>query len=253
MNGSIRIGSIFGITLRLHVLLLVLFGILIIAGESPLVFAILFGCVLLHELGHSLVAMAFGIRVVDITLWPMGGMARMSQIPESTRIETLIALAGPAVNFLLALLGLLAAGSIQYPPREAFQWFSFVNLVLGAFNLLPAFPMDGGRVLRALLGWRGDWLKATERAIWIGRWFAITLCLFGFGLWRLGESVPLALTLALVGVFIWWSGNAELASVRARHAWRAAASAARTGFSAEEIAALERFRGRISDSQRDER
>ena len=253
MNGSIRIGSVFGITLRLHVLLLVLFGVLIVGGESPLVFGILFGCVLLHELGHSLVAMAFGIRVVDITLWPLGGMARMSHIPESTRIETLIAIAGPAVNFLLAGVGLLVSGSFRSPPGDFFQWFSVVNLTMGLFNLLPAFPMDGGRILRALLGWRGGWLKATERAVWIGRWFAISLGLFGFALWRLGESSSLAWTLALVGVFIWWAGNAELAGVRARHAYASAASAARSGFSAEEIAALERFRGRLSDSQRDER
>jgi len=241
VNGSIRIGSVFGITLRLHVLLLVLFGILILSGESPLVFAILFGCVLLHELGHSLVALAFGIRVVDITLWPLGGMARMSQIPESTRIEALIAIAGPAVNFLLALVGLLAAGSWRYPPQDAFQWFSLVNLSMGVFNLLPAFPMDGGRILRALLGWRGGWLRATERAVWIGRWFALSLCFFGLGLCLLGETGPL--TLVLVGVFIWWSGNQELASVRARHAF----APARSGFSPAEVAALERFRGRISD------
>jgi len=251
VNGSIRIGSVFGITLRLHVLLLVVLGILIVRDQSPLVFAILFGCVLLHELGHSLVAMAFGIRVVDITLWPLGGMARMSQIPESTRIETLIAIAGPAVNFLLAGLGLLASGSFHYPPRDLFQWFSLVNLSMGLFNLLPAFPMDGGRVLRALLGWRGGWLKATERAVWIGRWFAISLCLFGIGLAFLGETG--SLTLALVGVFIWWSGNAELASVRARHALATLTRAERSGFSTEEIAALERFRGRLSDSHPDER
>jgi Zn-dependent protease len=251
VNGSIRIGSVFGITLRLHVLLLIVFGILIVRNESPLVFGILFGCVLLHELGHSLVAMAFGIRVVDITLWPLGGMARMSQIPESTHIEALIAIAGPAVNFLLALLGLLASGSWHYPPSDLFQWFSLVNLSMGLFNLLPAFPMDGGRILRALLGWRGDWLKATERAVWIGRWFAISLCLLGFGLLLLGDPGPL--TLVLVGIFIWWSGNAELASVRARHALSSVARAERSGFSAEEIAALERFRGRLSDSHSDER
>ncbi len=244
MNGSIKIGSILGITLRLHVLLLVLLVILIRWGESPLVFAVLFGCVLLHELGHSLVALAFGIRVVDITLWPLGGMARMSQIPESTRIEALIAIAGPAVNFVLALLGLLASGSFDYPPRDLFQWFSLVNLSMGVFNLLPAFPMDGGRILRALLGWRGDWLGATEHAVWIGRWFALALFLLGFtGL----------LALPLVGLFIWWSGNQELAAVRARHALATAARAERSGFTPEEIAALERFRGRLSDSHSDER
>ena len=236
----------FGITLRLHVLLLIFFGVLIYLGESPLVFGILFGCVLLHELGHSLVALAFGVRVVDITLWPLGGLARMSQIPESFRIEALIAVAGPSVNFLLAGLGFL----LGLPEHGLFV---FGNLVMGLLNLLPAFPLDGGRILRAFLGRKGKWLVATERAVWIGRWFAISLCLFGFGLWRLGEGVQLALTLGLVGVFIWWSGNAELGSVRARHALATLTRAERSGFSAEEIAALERFRGRLSDSHPDER
>jgi len=235
--GSIKIGSVLGITLRLHVLLLVLFGVLIVKDESPLVFAVLFGCVLLHELGHSLVALAFGVRVVDITLWPLGGIARMTQIPESSRIEALIALAGPTVNFLLAGLAYL----VGMPGNGAFVLW---NLGMGLLNLLPAFPLDGGRVLRAFLGRKGDWLAATEHAVWIGRWFALALFLLGFtGL----------LALPLVGLFIWWSGNQELASVRARHAPAPVPRAERSGFSAEEIAALERFRGRLADSHPDER
>jgi len=235
VKGSIKIGSILGITLRVHVLLLGLLGVLIVMGVPPLVFVILFGSVLLHELGHSLVALAFGLRVVDITLWPLGGMARMSQIPESTRIEALIAVAGPAVNFLLAGGGTLAG----LPPDGAFvSW----NLAMGLFNLLPAFPMDGGRLLRAFLGRRGNWLGATESAVRIGRWFALLLCLIGFaGVY----------TLPLVGVFVWWSGVQELALVRARHA--AVDRAPRSGFGPEEIEALERFRGRISDRPPEER
>ena len=158
MNGSIQIGSILGITVRLHVLLLLMFAVLVFWLEQPpLVLAILFGCVLLHELGHSLVALAFGLRVIDITLWPLGGMARMSRIPESTRIEGLIAIAGPAVNFVLALAGFGAF--VLWPglqQSELLAWFIGVNLLMGLFNLLPAFPMDGGRLLRAFLGWRGD-------------------------------------------------------------------------------------------------
>ncbi|MBK7641577.1 MAG: site-2 protease family protein [Planctomycetes bacterium] len=245
MNGSIKIGSILGITLRLHILLLVLFGVLIVGGQDPLIYAILFGCVLLHELGHSLVALAFGIRVVDITLWPLGGMARMSRIPESTLIEGLIALAGPAVNFLLAGLGHLAGGVWGGP-------FAFVNLLMGLFNLLPAFPMDGGRLLRALLGSNGRWLLATERAVRIGRWFAVLLCVAGvtgFGPWLAPN-----LALPLVGIFVWYSGSQELAAVRARHADRPSSPVSPTaGFSDEEIEALERFRGRIRDSRSDER
>jgi Zn-dependent protease len=251
VNGSIKIGSILGITLRLHVLLLVMFaGLVFLLHEPPLVLALLFGCVLLHELGHSLVALAFGIRVIDITLWPLGGMARMSQIPESTRIEGLIAIAGPAVNFLLALLGFGAWMLWGGPQREdLFGGFIAVNLLMGLFNLLPAFPMDGGRLLRAFLGWRGDWLGATESAVRIGRWFAVLLCLSALveipGLRGANWVLP------LIGLFIWISGSQELAAVRLRHA--AARAGERSGFSPEEIAALERFRGRLSDSSRDER
>lgn len=251
MNGSIKIGSILGITVRLHWLLLVLFAVLVFRFEEPpLVLATLFGCVLLHELGHCLAAMAFGIRVIDITLWPLGGMARMSQIPESTRIEGLIAIAGPAVNFALALLGFLAAALLDRPPEEDLAgWFLGINLLMGTFNLLPAFPMDGGRILRAFLGRRGDWLAATRSAVRISRWFALLLVVIGI----VGLPGVLApnWALPLVALFLWWSGLQELAAVRARHA--TPEPAARAGFSAEEIAALERFRGRISDAPPDER
>jgi Zn-dependent protease len=253
VNGSIKIGSVLGITVRLHVLLLVMFAVLVLyVHVQPLVLAILFGCVLLHELGHSLVALAFGIRVIDITLWPLGGMARMSQIPESTRIEGLIAIAGPAVNFLLAALGfgawLLWGGAAQ---EDLFGWFIGANLMMGLFNLLPAFPMDGGRLLRAVLGWRGDWLGATESAVRIGRWFAVLLFVIGLvGV----PGVPLLApnwALPLVALFVWMSGSQELAAVRARHAVQREFQNA--GFSAEEIAALERFRGRLADAPSDER
>jgi Zn-dependent protease len=244
VNGSIKIGSILGITLRLHVLLLVMLGVLIVLGVPTLVFVILFGCVLLHELGHSLVALAFGIRVVDITLWPLGGMARMSQIPESSRIEGLIAIAGPAVNFVLALLGFVA-WTIWGEARQddLLAWFIGANVLMGLFNLLPAFPMDGGRLLRAFLGRNGDWLGATESAVRIGRVLALVLCVLGLtGLYAL----------PLVGVFVWLSGIQELAAVRARHA-RVELAPVRGGFRPEEIEALERFRGRLSDTHGDDR
>jgi len=242
VNGSIKIGSVFGITLRLHVLLLVLFGVLVYQGVPPLILVTLFACVLLHELGHSLVALAHGIRVVDITLWPLGGMARMSQIPESTRIEGLIAIAGPAVNLLLAAAGFLAAALTGWP----LEWFVWVNLTMGLFNLLPAFPMDGGRLLRAFLGRKGDWLGATVSAVRIGRWFALLLGVLGL-LW-----VPYVLALPLVGLFIWWSGVQELAAVRARHA-RVEAVPEAPGFAPTEIEALERYRGPLSSWRSDER
>lgn len=289
VNGSIRIGSVLGITIRLHWLLLVMVAVLLVLGgkqglgfELGLV-GLLFGIVLLHELGHSLVARRFGLRVVDITLWPLGGMARMSSIPESTRIEGLIAIAGPAVNFLLAGLGLLLAIATRVLERGSggdeivagtsarlFEGFVVLNLMMGAFNLLPAFPMDGGRLLRAWLGRKGNWLRATETAVRVGRWLAFALALLGLtGVPPLFEP---NLGLPLVALFVWWSGMQELAAVRARHARAplgelfellrrrtqaqqpaptsapapAAGDEARAGFDAHSIEDLERFRGPLS-------
>jgi Zn-dependent protease len=230
--GSFKIGSVFGITLRVHWLFLVLIGVLAFSDVSPLgltaplaklaAFALLGAVVVLHELGHSLVARAFGLRVLDITLWPLGGMARMSEMPEVPRIEALIALAGPAVNFVLAALGfavwvgMLSLGT----PVEDFDvagfhdqlglYFVFSNLMLGTFNLVPAFPMDGGRVLRAFLGLFGDWLTATRRAVTIGKVFALAMV-------AAGVLLPGAVMMAVIGVFVWFAGSRELFAVRLRH------------------------------------
>ena len=111
MNDSIRIGSVFGITIRVHILFLVLIGLLVLLASNPTAVLVgvllLFTLVFLHELGHSLMAKHFGIDVLDITFWPLGGMARMSEIPEDSRVEGWIAIAGPAVNFALASIGLV--------------------------------------------------------------------------------------------------------------------------------------------------
>jgi Zn-dependent protease len=176
--------------------------------------------VLLHEFGHSIVAQHFGLRVVDITLWPLGGMARMEQIPESTKIELLVAIAGPLVNFFLAAVGFVAMvslGSVHAGNLSPFAllsddsvsqqilWgFVRVNLILGTFNLLPAFPMDGGRVLRALFGLWGDWVRATELAVSVGRVFAVLLVLAGiFFNQYIGFGAP------LIGLFVWWADRAS--------------------------------------------
>jgi Zn-dependent protease len=222
---SFKIGNVFGIPVRVHGTFLLLVYLVTLLTHDPLEWllwtAISFGCVLLHELGHSLVARAFGLQVVDITLWPLGGMARMSQIPENTRIEALIAIAGPAVNFLLAGGALLAltfswaAGLGGRTTEDFLSLFVVANLLQGGFNLLPAFPMDGGRLLRALLGRKGDWLGATETAVRIGRWIA--------GLLFLGSLVLLAVsprascTLPLLALFVWVAGTGELLAVRQRH------------------------------------
>jgi Zn-dependent protease len=142
-----------------------------------------FACVILHELGHSLTAIHFGIGVRRILLLPIGGMAEFDSIPREPRREILITLAGPAVNFVLA--GLLwialppapAQESAHLNPLEFGHLLLFWNLLMGGFNLLPAFPMDGGRILRALLALRCSYLKATFWAATVGKGVA----LLGFG------------------------------------------------------------------------
>jgi Zn-dependent protease len=227
--GSIRIGSVFGIHVRVHWLFVVILGMLLLAPRTDPVEVLvmvgtLFSIVFLHELGHCLVARRFGIRVLDITFWPLGGMARMSEIPEQTKVEALIALAGPAVNFALAFLAApvwiwtqlegASAGWI-----EMVHWvsglFLLFNLMLGVFNLVPAFPMDGGRVLRAFLGRNGDWLGATETAVRVGKIFAVIMVVFGLFSLTVGGGLTF---LPLIGAFVWFAGSRELMAVRMRHA-----------------------------------
>jgi Zn-dependent protease len=240
VNGSIKIGNAFGIPVRIHLTFLLLVYAVILLAEDPLqglgLMGIAFGCVLLHELGHSLVARGFGLRVADITLWPLGGMARMSEIPENPRIEALIAIAGPAVNFALAGLALVAlfAGSalglVAGGRLEQFLWFFLVaNLLQGGFNLLPAFPMDGGRLLRAWLGRKRDWVRATEGAVRVGRYIAFAL-FFG-SLLAMTQTKGLCM-MPLVAVFIWFEGTRELWGVRLRHGVSPFGAALRFGWGA---------------------
>jgi Zn-dependent protease len=226
VNGSIQIGSVLGIKIRVHVLLLLLLGLLVLGSEDAsmafLVAVTTFAIVLLHELAHSVVAMRFGLRVLDITLWPLGGMARMSDIPESTRIEGWIAVAGPLLNYVLAVIALPFVVWLHPwsgdPSRIFARWslyFLGANVLIGTFNLLPAFPMDGGRILRAFLGRKGDWVLATERAVNVGRAVALLLAIagcFGFRLFGMQSVMWL-----LIAIFVWWAGTQELFAVRARH------------------------------------
>lgn len=185
-----------------------------------LVFAV-FGCVILHELGHALTARRFGIRTRDITLYPIGGVARLERMSERPWEEFWIAVAGPAVNVVIALVlaGLIGAvdgfESLVMPPSGVVEWFKFLivsNVVLVAFNLLPAFPSDGGRVLRALLsGWLGR-LRATEIAAGLG-----TVTAAGMGLWGLFAWDPF---LVFIAVVLYFAGQQELAAVRQREWYR---------------------------------
>jgi Zn-dependent protease len=197
MGRSWKLGRIAGIDVFVHpTFLLVLFirspwpGI-----PAPLFWISVFGCVVLHEFGHALMARRFGIGTENITLYPIGGVARLRRLPRAPGAELLIALAGPAVNFAivgtLMALGFLGLGPILTATGLEFlasflEMLWSVNLILGLFNLIPAFPMDGGRVLRALLsGWLGR-AQATTIAAGLGRLLAV---LFGVSiLWTVSET-----------------------------------------------------------------
>jgi Zn-dependent protease len=172
----------------------------------------MFGCVLLHEYGHALTARRFGIETEDITLYPIGGVARLRRLPRAPGAELLIALAGPAVNFgIVAALSVLGAVGLDQLVADSMlgrflDQLLMINLVLGLFNLIPAFPMDGGRVLRALLsGWLGR-VQATTIAATLGRTLAVL-----FGILAVGSAPNNPNWLIHVGLaaFIYFAGRAE--------------------------------------------
>ena len=145
----------------------------------------LFVCVVAHEFGHSLVARRYGVSIESITLWLLGGVARMAEIPEDWRKEFTIAIAGPVVSVgvgALAYVGFFlipAGGSLLEAARFTLAYLAAMNVVLAAFNLLPGFPMDGGRILRALLARSRPHAKATRQAARVGQGFAILLGVVG--------------------------------------------------------------------------
>ncbi|MFB6219302.1 MAG: CBS domain-containing protein [Halobacteriaceae archaeon] len=178
------------------------------AGSTPLVLGLvaavgLFAGVVLHELGHSLVAMRYGFPIDAITLWILGGIAELADQPEDWRQELLIAVAGPAVSVAVGAAAWLVLVAVPLPPAAAFVvgYLALMNLALAAFNMLPGFPMDGGRVLRALLARTRPFARATQIAAEVGKAFALLLGLAGLFGGRL--------FLVLVAFFIYVGASGE--------------------------------------------
>ncbi|HEX5575878.1 MAG TPA: site-2 protease family protein, partial [Gemmatimonadales bacterium] len=226
MRWSYRIGSIAGTDIKVHVTFLLLVGWWALIGyqeagtsgavSGALSLLALFACILLHEFGHILMARRFGVRTPDVILLPIGGVARLERIPDEPKQELLIALAGPAVTLaiIVVLYTMLRATAgpvnlLQLTPETPFLAFLVaVNIYLLLFNLIPAFPMDGGRVLRALLASRLGLLRGTRIAATLGQTFAIL-----GGLYGITKPEPL---LILVAFFVFLGANAEAAAVETR-------------------------------------
>jgi len=229
MRGSIKIGSVSGVKLYIHWTFIFLIAYVIYSnykqtqsGEKvlwALLFVMsIFGTVLLHELGHALAAKRFKINTKDITLLPIGGLARLESIPEKPKEELIVAFAGPAVNIVLALITrifiTMPESEVLVKQLEAgvnadnfFIMFFMVNLWLALFNMIPAFPMDGGRVLRALLAMKFDRILATNIAARIGQVLAIGFIIYGF------YSNPF---LIFIGIFVMLGAQAEAEFTQAK-------------------------------------
>ncbi len=230
MGWSWRLGRIAGIDVYVHFTFLLLLGWIGVshytqggwaqAAVGILFILALFGIIVLHELGHALAARRYGIPTRDITLLPIGGVARLERMPDKPWQEFVVALAGPAVNVALAaiLYVVLRFGRDLTEVNQAMQvgagflsQFFWINIFLAVFNMLPAFPMDGGRVLRALLAMKLDYVRATQIAATIGQAMAILFAFIG-----LFEN-PF---LVFIALFVWLGAAQEASMVQMRSALR---------------------------------
>lgn len=230
MKGTLTLGTAFQIPVKIHWsfgLLILFLGYTMWSDQvnftRSLWFAgyilCLFICVILHEYGHALMARKYGIKTRDIIISPIGGVARLEKLPDNPKQELIVALAGPAVNVVIGLIaiglvfffGYTKIGIPEDPFKEAMNWQHFVfnvaiiNMVLFWFNLIPAFPMDGGRILRSALAMKLGKVKATRYASVIGRILSVGFVALAF--W--GNYF----TLGLIGVFIFFAAAAENRSV----------------------------------------
>jgi Zn-dependent protease len=221
MKWSLNLGRIAGIKILVHWTFVLLLGWVVFIEMQrgsdlqttllALAFILsVFFCVVLHELGHSLTARRYGINTKTITLLPIGGLASLERMPENPKQELLIAAAGPAVNVVIALILWLVLPSLRNIPTEEFfmritpanflYLLLFVNIVLVVFNAIPAFPMDGGRVLRALLAFKLGRARATQIAANLGQLLAIGFVFIGF------FYNPF---LILIGAFVYFGAYSE--------------------------------------------
>ena len=229
MNWTVKLARIVDIDIYIHYtffLLLAWFawrgyavsGSLMAAADNVTFIVALFGCVVLHEFGHALTARRYGIKTEHITLLPIGGVAAMQDIPKQPRQEIAIAIAGPLVNVVIALViaAYLKLNPMGFDNAQLLngQWpflyeLLFVNIFLAAFNLVPAFPMDGGRVLRGLLALKLEHAKATLWASRVGKFFAVAFIAYGL--------VSNNFMLGLIGVFIFMGAAGENRLVQFKH------------------------------------
>lgn len=209
MKTSVQIARVMGIPIKLHItflLVLPLFAFIFASNPAPYGFGdttpaitkyifslvttiLLFTCILLHELGHSYLAKKYGFKIDSITLLLFGGVASMEEMPRDPSMEAKMAVAGPAVSFSIAAVCLgtivLFPSFSATAPMRIIWLIGYFNIILAVFNLLPAFPMDGGRVLRAFYAKRMSYVKATQQAAYVGKMFAFIMGMFGllFNVW----------------------------------------------------------------------
>ncbi|MDA7705244.1 site-2 protease family protein [Rickettsiales bacterium] len=218
-KNSINIAKLFGINVQIHwsfLFLLLFFFFSSLYQNSGMEEAIarvlfiisIFGCVILHEFGHALTARKFGCKTKRIIIFPLGGIAEMAKLPEKPSQEFLVAIAGPMVNFVIAALLYLHLESFQYLDFEENNLIKNnftenllnINIILGVFNLIPAFPMDGGRILRSLLAIKFNRAKATKIAANLGQFIAIIFIILGFSY---------NIFLIFIGIFIFIAAHNE--------------------------------------------
>lgn len=227
MKWSLKIATIRRIPIRVHATFWLLLAVVAydpssayrINWQGVATVMAVFACVLLHELGHSLMAQRFGVKVDAITLLPIGGVASMRTLPHQPRVEFLVAIAGPIVSLLLAAvlatptvihqgIGVLSQMFHHLWSTETSPLFELakINLLLAGFNLLPAFPMDGGRVLRAILWPRIGFFRATGWATQLGRFLAVTCFVYAL----ISHNV----SLTLISIFVYLGAEGEMQTVR---------------------------------------